>query len=595
MWASDARNLLARITHAALGALAAVIALLAATGHAHAGTTYALIIANKTYRHTGEVRFADRDAAAIESVLVDTKGVQPQNIFRYENASVGDLTFLFGTPGQPGRIAQLVSGSDSELIVYFAGHGSKHLDKARGKSVPYLLGVDSRPEALPQTAYALDTVVEKLKTIQRDTLTNGRVTLILESCFSGRSNDGDLIKNRSAPAFGPAVTLSKQTAARSERFVMMAAAQGEQFAIWDNDWKRSVFTDALVSGLYGEADATRFSGNGDGAVTLGELRQFVTNRIARRLRKVNPSERQDPDIFGGRDELALVSVGENLSEWPEIVRRQHTEKLQSAILKASANPEKIKDFLSACLYCPDAETLREKLRTEGRRSTVCKLERSMADSLIAAKDTEGLASLLAVAQCARNKPELNRQLAALRTPADANVPPQPKAEDKTPAAQEEPKPSQTTALQPEQGSATDDSSASSGNRQMRQQRLPDEDPVDLGDPPVPPYPNGGVRRRTASMQQRPTRSAVDAVDTMTTSQITWGLQRELARTGCLRGRVDGVWGRGSVAALRRFGRVTGQRLRTTAPTARMLRLALQTIDNACKKSAGGQSWRKPQG
>ncbi|MEO0619077.1 MAG: caspase family protein, partial [Pseudomonadota bacterium] len=173
---NERRAGLTRFARLALGAMAAIGVCVGTSATAHAGTTYALIIANKTYRHTGDVRFADRDAAAIESVLVDTKGVQPQNIFRYENASVGDLTFLFGTAGQPGRIAQLVSGRDSELIVYFAGHGSKHLDKARGKSVPYLLGVDSRPEALPQTAYALDTVVEKLKNIQQTTLTNGRVT-----------------------------------------------------------------------------------------------------------------------------------------------------------------------------------------------------------------------------------------------------------------------------------------------------------------------------------------------------------------------------------------------------------------------------------
>ncbi|MEO0618386.1 MAG: hypothetical protein AAFZ01_03810, partial [Pseudomonadota bacterium] len=404
-----------------------------------------------------------------------------------------------------------------------------------------------------------------------------------------------IIKNRSAPAFGPAVTLSKQSVAPSERFVMMAAAQGEQFAVWDNDWKRSVFTDALVSGLYGEADATQFAGNGDGAVTLAELRQFVTNRISRRLRKVNPSERQDPDIFGGRDEMALVSVGENLAEWPDIVRRRHTEKLQSAMLKVSADPDKIKDYLSACLYCPDADTLREKLRTEGRRSTVCKLERSMADSLIAAKDATGLASLLSVAQCARNKPELNRQLAALRTPTNATVPTRPEGENEIPATQQKQKPERTAALQPDQTTSTGDSSATSGNRQMRQQRQPDEDPIDLGEPPVPPHPSGGIRRRTASLNQATSGSAIDQVDTMTSAQITWGLQRELARTGCLKGRVDGIWGRGSVAALRRFGRVTGQRLRTTAPTARMLRLALQTIDNACNALRGGQSWRKPQG
>ncbi|MEM8878171.1 MAG: peptidoglycan-binding domain-containing protein [Pseudomonadota bacterium] len=38
------------------------------------------------------------------------------------------------------------------------------------------------------------------------------------------------------------------------------------------------------------------------------------------------------------------------------------------------------------------------------------------------------------------------------------------------------------------------------------------------------------------------------------------LQAELKRLGCLRGRVDGIWGRGSRSALRQFGNLTGQNL-----------------------------------
>ncbi|MEL6289407.1 MAG: caspase family protein [Pseudomonadota bacterium] len=615
----------ARLATALMAAF--LVSLTAASPQADARESYALIIANKTYRHTGEVRFAERDAAAIESALVNVKGVRPQNIFRFADASVGDLTFLFGVEGRAGRIASLVDGEDAHLYVYFAGHGSKHFDQASKKSSPFLLGVDSRPEALPQTAYALDTLVESLKRLQRDKLTRGRVTLILEACFSGRSNDGDLIKNRSAPAFGPAVTMSASREAADDRFVMMAAAQGDQFAVWDDKWQRSVFTDALVSGLYGEADDARFAGNNDGKVTLGELNRFVKRRIARRLQAVQPGERQDPDIIGGTPDMTLASVGEQTFEWPDMVERQHVEKLRAAVLLASPDTKQITAFLKECLYCPKRDELRTAVREASRKSTLCTIEERMAERMITAGDAKGLETFISVSQCATARPTWKKKLASLRSATAVDT------QDTTnqPAAAASPEASErkqrlrdrlkkrakrTTDTQSTGGTQSNSGSQSTAaagetrvaslppltaaDRTQPQQPLPlataaaDREPLISPRPTAPNDPPRRVAARTPSTPAGGAGTTSSRQSGTAPVDVVRAVQSQLRRHRCLTGKVDGVWGRQSTAALRRFLEATYRSKRDLAPTANMLATIRKTPGRACT-AAFKRTWKRPQG
>ena len=62
--------------------------------------------------------------------------------------------------------------------------------------------------------------------------------------------------------------------------------------------------------------------------------------------------------------------------------------------------------------------------------------------------------------------------------------------------------------------------------------------------------------------------------------LAWELQSELKRVGCLRGRVDGIWGRGSRAALRRFNQASGLSL-GTEPSQQAINAVRQTGAGYC--------------
>ena len=65
---------------------------------------------------------------------------------------------------------------------------------------------------------------------------------------------------------------------------VVTAAQGDQFASWDEDAKHGLFTKHLLEALNGKADTEDY-GNGDGKVTLGELQTYLDDEMTYQARR----------------------------------------------------------------------------------------------------------------------------------------------------------------------------------------------------------------------------------------------------------------------------------------------------------------------
>ena len=493
------------------------------SGGAHAGERFGLIIANKDYLHTAAVKFADRDAKAIEQLLVNALGVPKAQIFTYSNASMADFRFLFGDHNGPGHLSNMLRGRDSELYVYFVGHGSKEASRESEKALPYLLGVDSRPDDLRATAYSLNLLIEQLDKLQKSVLPDGRVRLILESCFSGRSDAGELITGVSAPALTLPLDFAMKKEMANDRLLVMAAAQGNQFAIWDNAHKQSVFTDALVSGMFGEADKKRFGGNDDGQVSLGEIKRFVDRRIARRVRVVRPGAEQEPDFFGGKPEEVMVEAERIVNPWPEIIRRRHRERLMSGLMLARGDASQVRDYLKTCLYCPRKIELRKFIFEHNRKQVICEIENPTIDRLLVSGTVEEIQSFKKDCECCGRMNELDGRLARLQSPVTVLSDPAPSGTQvavRTPGAGKV-------------GPAND----------VRRREVGTSTAAGAQSVPVPP----------AAFLDKPL--------------LARALQTELHRVGCHVGKIDGKWGPVSRGALSRFNTQSGGSLRRPNDTA----------------------------
>jgi len=166
------------------------------------------------------------------------------------------------------------------VTVFYSGHGVSGLQDKRG----YLLPVDANPDTPEINGYPVDVLYENLSKPEAKS-----VTVYLDACFSGESEQGMLIRSAS-PVF---VQASMPETAGS--MTVLTAASAEQVASWDEENKHGLFTWHLLQALRGAADEDPF-GNGDGTVTVAETQAYLDEEMSyaarRRFRRIQTASVQ---------------------------------------------------------------------------------------------------------------------------------------------------------------------------------------------------------------------------------------------------------------------------------------------------------------
>ncbi len=230
---------------------------------------FAVVVGVRDYRNRDvpSVRFAHNDAEAIRQYLVETRGYPEENVIVLKDPNQSDLMAYFGTENDPqGKLFDAVTRERlDEVFVYYSGHGVPTED-----GVGVLLPSDADPLKPGLTGYKLETLVRNLNRLQ-----DVRVTLAVDSCFSGLSHDGTLIR-----AASPVFLAARPEKTGLSNGVVFTAADGKEIASWDERLRLGLFTRHLLEGMLGKADRT--VGDGDGEVELFEMERFLKNMWAAR-------------------------------------------------------------------------------------------------------------------------------------------------------------------------------------------------------------------------------------------------------------------------------------------------------------------------
>ena len=248
----------------------------------------AVVIGNKDYsnRDVPSVDYALSDARTVKKYLTKTLGFKEENILYVENATQGNFNSLFGTESNyKGRLFDLVMPDQSDVFIYYSGHGAPDLESNKGYFVP----VDCDPAAVALNGYSTDVFYKNLSQLPYKSL-----TVVLDACFSGASEKGMLIRNAS-PIFINAET----SVLNDERSVVFSSSEGDQISSWYPAKYHSLFTYYFLKGLQGSADE-----DGDKIVTLQEMGSFLkgnVNPMARRLHRRD----QNPQINGEADKVIV--------------------------------------------------------------------------------------------------------------------------------------------------------------------------------------------------------------------------------------------------------------------------------------------------
>ena len=249
----------------------------------------AVIIGNKTYTsRIPAVEFAHRDADAFKRFVIEVLGYDAANIIDLRDATKGRLESAFGNPtDHRGRLWRFLDPDGvSDVVVFYSGHGVPGVRDKRG----YLLPADADPDTPEINGYSVDLLYRNLARLK-----SRSVTVYLDACFSGESQKGMLIR----AASGISVKPRMPTAASG--LTVLTAARGDQVASWDEKARHGLFTHHLLNALYGAADRGA-SGNGDGAVTLGEVQEHLNRHMTRAARRTY-GRIQNPTVTGDKNKV----------------------------------------------------------------------------------------------------------------------------------------------------------------------------------------------------------------------------------------------------------------------------------------------------
>jgi hypothetical protein len=247
----------------------------------------AVIIGNADYSKQGkdipDVIPAHADASAFKGYLIQAQGILEGNIINLRDATAAQMARVFGTPSDHrGQLFDWVRPGESRVWVYYAGHGAP----AGREGTSYLVPADADGSRIQLNGYALATLYRNLGRLPARS-----VTIVLEACFSGASQEGSVINSASGIYARP-----KETTVPAGVTVIAAGAP-DQIASWDKDKSHGLFTRYFLTGMAGAADQAPH-GNGDGEVSYSELERYLRRTLTYFARR-----------HYGRDQKAQIVIG----------------------------------------------------------------------------------------------------------------------------------------------------------------------------------------------------------------------------------------------------------------------------------------------
>lgn len=226
----------------------------------NASKTLALVVANEKYKHVANVPYADADGSTFVEYCRKTLGIPEHNISFQVNASYAEL---LDAVSEIQRKAEVL-GPESELIVYYAGHG---LPDENTKDA-FLLSSDANP-VNSRTWYKLSELYATLSE-----LPSRSVSVFIDACFSGAERSGKMLtadKGMRAVAIKP-----KEAAPKGNMFVLTATS-GNETAMPYSEKNHGMFTYFLLKKLQ----------ESKGNVTLKDLSDYVISNVRHQSNFVN--------------------------------------------------------------------------------------------------------------------------------------------------------------------------------------------------------------------------------------------------------------------------------------------------------------------
>ncbi len=236
--------------------------------------SFALVIGINHYKENTSVEYADLSALAFKELANKSLGIPNENIITLLNddASSGQLKAKI-------ELIKELSDSNGNLYVYFAGHGVPGKDGST-----YLLPYDMNADSIHlEPNLQLDKIYAKLAKSEAK-----NVFIFMDSCFSGKDDEGSLLYKGVAP-----VLRTKKTVISGDKLTIFTAGKSTDFANDYQDKKQRLFTYFLIKEL------------GQGEINLNHIYKKIQRNVKRTSLRKGIGYKQIPQLYGNKNKQLL--------------------------------------------------------------------------------------------------------------------------------------------------------------------------------------------------------------------------------------------------------------------------------------------------
>lgn len=235
--------------------------------------------------------YAARDAEVMTEYFRKSMGIKNIKSYINEEATVMALNTLLDS--EIGSLSSLVTPGQTDLYVYYSGHGVPLLNQD-GEMEVFLIPYDVPKDGISRYGYSLNKLYADLSGLNAKS-----VTVILDACFSGGSRLSEVYESKS-------ITNQKYTLGdmakmdepwrNNPNFRVFTSSKGNQTSQANDRTRSGRFTYYLAVGLQGDADK-----DGNGKVTMTELYEFVHDNVHKET-----AGQQTPQFYGNSDFVVEV-------------------------------------------------------------------------------------------------------------------------------------------------------------------------------------------------------------------------------------------------------------------------------------------------
>jgi hypothetical protein len=263
----------------------------AATAPPPLGHGWAVVIGIADYQFAEQggpprLVFADKDAVEFSKALT-TMGWKPEQ-----------MKVLIGTNATKRNIEYALetwlrrTSKDDLIVLYWSGHGWPDPENEERA----FFGCYDSKISDASSSMRMDRVRQLLE--ERNTR---NVLVIADTCHSGKIVRGD----NKGISVKPALEAMSRRNDLPKGWVFVASADPTRVAYEDKAWNNGALTHFLLEGLRGAADGYKSAGIKDGRITVGELKEYITDRMAK----------EGHDVIGARLEPLFYTTSGNPEIW----------------------------------------------------------------------------------------------------------------------------------------------------------------------------------------------------------------------------------------------------------------------------------------